>query len=149
MCRAGFQILFLLLYWFLKYKKMLKLCILMVAEKQFLNLILGKKKSPNYNIGTWPTFNWYLRCCLNDRNVKMYNNSCFLFVFLKGFFLRVVGFFLRTSKMILSQTRTKISHSVLHATLINFILTFVMALTSAHRLASYQSKTEIVSFTLE
>lgn len=39
---------------------MLKLCILMVAEKQFLNLILGEKKVPTTilaldqpSIGTW------------------------------------------------------------------------------------------------
>lgn len=63
--------------------------------------------------------------------------------------MREVGFFPRTSKMILSQTRTKISLSVLPATLINFTLTFVMALTLGHRLASYQSKTETVSLTLE
>lgn len=69
---------------------------------------------------------------------------CFLFVFFEGFFWRVVAFFLRTSKMILSQTRTKTSLSVLHATLINFILTFVMALTLVHRLVSYQSKTDRV-----
>lgn len=51
--------------------------------------------------------------------------------------------------MILSQTRTKTSLSVLHATLINFTLTFVMALTLGHRLASYQSKIEMVSLSLE
>lgn len=70
-------------------------------------------------------------------------------LFFSGFFLREVVFFLRTSKMILSQTRTKTSLYVLHATLINFTLTFVMALTLGHRLASYQSKTETVSLTLE
>jgi len=51
--------------------------------------------------------------------------------------------------MILSQTRTKILLSVLHATLINFTLTFVMALTLGHKLVSYQSKTEVVSLTVE